>query len=1315
MCTMKISACYIVKDEADELRRSLASVAAAADEIVVVSTAGDAQVAVAAAEFHASLFEFPWRNDFSAARNFALSYVSGDYIIFLDADEYFLHPEQVRPAIESYAARTPGWDLLMVRMEHYTSPDDRNHKMTDILPRVLRGGDVLCYEGTVHEQTVRRDGAERILCYADERMDCGHTGYITARSAEKVRRNIAMLEADAAAHGRKPWHAAYLADCYFWLKEYRRVIDLSAEVLASDMVFIGGQSKIYHQVIESMRALHYPDAEMLKYVNAAIMAYPDLPDFYAERGMALCGLEQYEQALVSFTAAMERYEGNIGIRRDDSFFNRDVAARVAERMALIYTHLGDAQGAAFWTEKEQKYHMEEELRVPETKLRLTACYIVRDDAVHLKKSIESLRAYVDELIVLDTGSVDGSADTAAALGARVYHFVWNDDFAAARNAALAHVRGDWVVFLDADEYFTPETAGNLRDVVHAADASGAQVLLVPWKNIDEDTGEVLLDSFAPRIFKYGEERRYVGRIHEELRDRGAVIKAIATLQPERLELIHTGYSATLTRAKGERNLRLLLAEMETGENPERCLRYLAETYDRLGDARMAEHYALRDIACGRQHTVYASSSYRILLHLYGAHPQLRDRRRSIAARAAEEFPELPELHAELAEACAACYDYAAAIRAAETALDTPMPQGGLEPSNFTAEGAAQLRRRMELWRRIHEHERAVRITACVFVRDDARDMETWLGNAAAYADERIVLDTGSTDGTRELAVRAGADVYDFAWADDFAAARNAVLSHASGTWAAVLDADEAFFDPAELRPYLAMMDVLMPDVDAVLLPIVHVDEDNENREIGRAPHVRLLRLGRALFYEGRVHEQLKKEAGAPVLYQEATALSIRHVGYSTGRMYAKHTRNLALIAAEIEKNGIRTGDYRYLADTYYGLGQCAAALLYVREALAESSQSLGAQSHLYHVLLDCMEREELPLADQIAAAEQACRAFPLLPDFHGRVGLLYKAAGDGRALAVLTRAIELYEMPADESGESSAFGMWAGEVAVARARLLHAAGERTRAEAAIGAAFTAGTTREACIDMYADLHESESPVHILVALRARIGTDEATLRYLYRAAEGGGLLSLATAAADALCSEVGRAPEMPPIYAAVRDCASEQRAAYLTALLAGDVRATPELLLRLERVHTADGRHLYRRLRALLPDVLRAFWRYYDEPDAAPRPESAEGYELVRDAFVRFADEAQAERLIRCVGVFGLVHVRALAAAFAGADRHTAALSALLFYAAAGGVADAAYLYETGRACVASGRRDEGRAYLDRALLVEPGNRRARELMELIR
>ena len=62
---MKISACYIAKDEAHELRRSLASLRDAADEIIVVSTAGDRGIAETAADFHAAVHDFVWQDDFS--------------------------------------------------------------------------------------------------------------------------------------------------------------------------------------------------------------------------------------------------------------------------------------------------------------------------------------------------------------------------------------------------------------------------------------------------------------------------------------------------------------------------------------------------------------------------------------------------------------------------------------------------------------------------------------------------------------------------------------------------------------------------------------------------------------------------------------------------------------------------------------------------------------------------------------------------------------------------------------------------------------------------------------------------------------------------------------------------------------------------------------------------------------------------------------------------------------------------------------------------------------------------------------------------
>lgn len=1304
---MRISACYIVKDEAEELRRSLASVRAAVDEIIVVSTAGSSAVRDVCAAFSAEVHDFAWVNDFSLARNKALQYVTGNIVIFLDADEYFLHPYDVRQAIAEMAHGQMQWDIVMVGLYSYRSTHGQDADYERV-PRIFRMPG-MHYEGMIHEQLVCDDGEQWILVYADEVLSLGHTGYLLERGSEKIKRNIAMLEEDAARNGHTMMHDAYLADCYFGLQDYARVLSLSRKVLASDMILVGAGSKIYHQMIESMRALHYSDAEMLALADEALAKYPDLPDFYAQRGMILCGLIRYPEAAECLTTALYKFDHGFSEVHDSSFFNPMVAARVAARLAQIYTHLGNEAQAKHWQEKERAYMQGNAADIGED-IRISACYIVRDDAVHLKKSIESLRDAVDELIVVDTGSRDDTVGAAKACGAIVHEVTWADDFAAPRNAALSHATGDWIVFIDADEYFSDETKGNLRTAITTADAEGTEVLLIPWHNIDEVTGEVLLDSYAPRIFRSRTGRCYVGRIHEELRDADGTVPKTNAVAPDLLTLVHTGYSAVLTREKGERNLRILLAELETTKEPERIWGYLAETYDNLGDAYHAEQYACKDVSLGRRGVVYASRCWRILLRIYGVQPERRDAYLALAEKAVQAFPELPEMHAEYAEALAAFHRYREAAEAAVPALQLPLPTG-TEQSLFTDEMKAELRRRMAIWQRIDTHAREIRIAACVFARNDRQDMEHWLKNAAVYADERIVLDTGSTDGTRECAERAGAKVYDFLWQDDFAAARNAVLAHANADWAVVLDVDESFFDPSELRAYPAMMDVVMPHKDAVLLPIVHVDEDDADREIGRAPHIRLLRMGRGLFYEGRVHEALQKRDGDPQLYHEPVALAIRHVGYSAGRIRAKHARNLALMERRIHEEGLRPGDYRYLADTYYGLGQYAAALLYVRAALEENVTSVGAQSHLHHLLLDAMEKENIPLAEQVSAARAACEAFPNLPDFYGRLGLLLDAAGED-ALPILTRAMELYAQPEDTGGETSVFAAWAGAVSAARARLLAAAGARAAAEEELARAFSLGTAMEETMDVLVELHHDRDTSALLTALRERLGGDRESLLYLIRFADSYGWLHLGEAARDMYRQEMGTELPMPLPYRWMRSDAPAELGQHIVGMLAGDVREMPEVLLRLGQSTHTESLRLYERLRGLLPREMQEFWHHYDEPDAIPRPQRAEGLHLVREAFVRHADTAQTERFLRIVVSYGMEELRIAADAYMAAGRHAAARAA--WELCARQEQDAEALYSAGVCTIRMGDVDAGREYLMQALAADPAHRKARELMEWI-
>src|SRR5215218_912766 len=84
--------------------------------------------------------------------------------------------------------------------------------------------------------------------------------------------------------------------------------------------------------------------------------------------------------------------------------------------------------------------------------RLALVMIARDEAPRIARALDSARPHVDRMIVLDTGSTDATVEIARGCGAVVHAFAWCDDFAAARNAALAHSDADWNLVLDADEW-----------------------------------------------------------------------------------------------------------------------------------------------------------------------------------------------------------------------------------------------------------------------------------------------------------------------------------------------------------------------------------------------------------------------------------------------------------------------------------------------------------------------------------------------------------------------------------------------------------------------------------------------------------------------------------------------------------------------------------------------------------------------------------------------------------------------------------------------------------------------------------------------
>ena len=195
---------------------------------------------------------------------------------------------------------------------------------------------------------------------------------------------------------------------------------------------------------------------------------------------------------------------------------------------------------------------------------VSACVIAKNEEQNLPTWLESMKGLADELIVVDTGSDDRTAEIAEAAGAKVFHYAWNKDFAAAKNYAMNQAHGKWLLILDADEYIRPEdypaVKRAIRDYEHQADVIGFVTLLV---NIDRDDHDRFLsDGVQIRLVRNLPQLRYHGNVHETLRYDGPG-RGTKRMQFVRgITVWHTGYSSGIIRQKSQRNLAILLAHME---------------------------------------------------------------------------------------------------------------------------------------------------------------------------------------------------------------------------------------------------------------------------------------------------------------------------------------------------------------------------------------------------------------------------------------------------------------------------------------------------------------------------------------------------------------------------------------------------------------------------------------------------------------------------------------------------------------------------------------------------------------------------------
>ena len=206
---------------------------------------------------------------------------------------------------------------------------------------------------------------------------------------------------------------------------------------------------------------------------------------------------------------------------------------------------------------------------------LTLSMIVRDAEATLPACLESAKDLVDEMVIADTGSSDGTLEVARHFGARCFSIPWDNDFAHARNRALEEVRSDWVLALDADEQLDDNAKGALPRLLNAPATDGYSVTIFDYVvsvdvNISDFPTKINRSGFAParrfpayvehtniRLFRRRPEIYFVGCIHETVGPR--ILQTGGVLAKADFVIHHFGLTAdAATRARKSLPYRLLL-------------------------------------------------------------------------------------------------------------------------------------------------------------------------------------------------------------------------------------------------------------------------------------------------------------------------------------------------------------------------------------------------------------------------------------------------------------------------------------------------------------------------------------------------------------------------------------------------------------------------------------------------------------------------------------------------------------------------------------------------------------------------------------
>ena len=254
-------------------------------------------------------------------------------------------------------------------------------------------------------------------------------------------------------------------------------------------------------------------------------------------------------------------------------------------------------------------------------IHLSLCMIVRDNEDTIEACLDSIYPWVDEIIIVDTGSRDRTPEICRRYGARMFAFPWCDDFSAARNVSLAPARGEWIFWMDSDDVISQEQGQKLRELVYGQHADDCFGYVAQVHCESSEPGQMTVVDHV-KIFRNLPGLQFEHRIHEQILP--AIRRAGGTVAFTDLYVTHKGSIQTpeIRQRKIERDFRILALDLEGHPDHPFVLFNLGMTHEDVGNYAEAERLLRRCLEVSGDGESHVGKTYSLLVNSLKGQGQL---------------------------------------------------------------------------------------------------------------------------------------------------------------------------------------------------------------------------------------------------------------------------------------------------------------------------------------------------------------------------------------------------------------------------------------------------------------------------------------------------------------------------------------------------------------------------------------------------------------------------------------------------------------------------------------------------------------------